>query len=191
MVVYVPTEKIEKYIKDVTQNLLEYNFVKYGLSIDKEQERQDLTRLGIIALLKLYQNIELTQEESNFFYEYPLRFSDDYKEDIEKCIKYIAFKIGINTRNYVNSTRNELESCSFNYDRGNNRNKVLAKELNELANEEWKYIERLDEYNNALVHAYVFEHDISVITPERENIIAKLDFNEKWFKKKIVNVKTK
>lgn len=156
-----------------------------------ENERQINTRIGIIALIKLYKNMPLSIQEQQMLANYPLE--NDYKTELEWCIAYIAFKIGQNAWNKVNNIRLEMEA----YERQNNIYRYLDVDEYGMVTSYSKnraytikvspsdaygdYLKCLEEYNSDLLHAWVYHHGISLMTSSCEQIKPVLDFDSECF----------
>ena len=89
-----PTNNFEEYISKVTQNFKKQTNNMY-VYLTLEQNRIDSIRYGIIALVKLYKGIELSDLEKEFLNLYPTKFN--YQQEITKCIAEIAYNISYET----------------------------------------------------------------------------------------------
>ena len=184
MVSYEPSAELESYIASVSLDFLEYEL--YGYCEKMELKRQEDTRKAIMAVMKLYKKIELDDDEKYILDVNPLE--RDVNEDLEGCIAYVTFKIGQDIRDKVNDMRYELKCLSYTMSKITDKNGVTI-DLGQTADDYYKYVEILDEYNKSLVHAYVYKHEIQIITPQRVNIHPIMNYDNECFIKEDVQVK--
>ena len=184
MVSYESSAELESYILSVTLDFLDYDI--YGYCKKMELKRQETTRAAIISVLKLYKNIKLTEKEQELMENYPLK--NDVHKELESCIAYVAFNIGQDIRKKVNDMRYNLKYMSYSVRELTDKNGVTI-DLCQTADDYYKYVEVLDEYTKSLVHAYVYKHEIQIITPQRVNIHPIMNYDNECFIKQDVPVK--
>lgn len=192
------TEELDEYISLITLDFMKSIYRNrsriYGGDkriILVEQERQINTKIGIIALLKLYKNLPLSVREQELIVKYPLE--NDYRTELERCIAYIAFEIGKEAWDRVNNIRLEMEGYEYQH---NNYTYLEIDNHGNVTHDSQKrayyikvfpsdacldYLELLDEYISDLRHAWAYHHGISLITPGRDRIKPSIDFDSEIF----------
>lgn len=110
---FKPTGELEEYITLVTRDFSDITTYEFD-SRPVELRRQEDTRNAIIALLKTYKEIPLSENEAylliKFYYEKIVRYNDrDYdKLGIENKIAFIACNIGEKAREKVLNIKLEM-----------------------------------------------------------------------------------
>ena len=173
---YAPSAELESYIFFTTLDFLDNDI--YGYCKIMELKRQATTRKGIIAILKLYKKIPLNTEEKHILEMYPLE--SEVNDNLEGCIAYVAFKICQDILNEVIDAAYRFKVTSYTIKDLTDKNGVKI-DLNQIAVDCYSYIDRLEEYNKSLVHAYVFKHEIHLLTPDSELIHPEMNFEDECF----------
>jgi len=95
-----PTDSFEEYISIITSNFKEQTNNLY-VYLSLEDKRIHNIRFGIIALVKLYKNIPLTDIEEAFINSHMVNY--DYHKEITKCILEMAYNISNDTYERANN----------------------------------------------------------------------------------------
>lgn len=185
------TEELKNYIDSVSVNLYYYfilfneirHIEEYRMLADLETEiaidnarsqteyidikRRETIKIAIIALIKIYKNIPLTDEESLILNRYSLENTSD---DLENKIACIVYKISSEAREKVNKIRLGMDI------RKDGVFKTLPSAMF------LDYLNCLDEYNEQMLHAWICKHKFFTHNPiNREMYSPSFDFNSDCF----------